>query len=679
MLARCWRTWRVLIALAWSLLYVPAAGASVLHAGPLPVDLAAATQVLEDPAGQMDFAQASSAAMAPLYRDAAAFASDGALHFGFSASAYWLRIRLQRAADGPRSWVLEIPYAQIEHIALHAPQRPPVITGSAAPLESRPMFHRFYAFPLDVDTEPQYVYVRVASQYALTVPLQAWTPEAFTRHLQRVSLVQYLYYGGLLALLAYNLFLFISLNDVRFLFYSLYALAFGIGMFAGNGYGRLFLWPGEPAFDENALPLFLCIAAVFAVAFTRSFLQTRQLSAWMDRALAGIGLVFLAALLFFVADLWWPMPTQWMHQVVLVTALAMCPLVLAASVKALRRGDKGARFFLLAWGVLWAGAAMAAARQFGWLPSNGFTLYALQIASALEMLLLSLALADMVHAERQRREESQALALQAHTRMLEVLRTSETRLELSVKERTLRLAAALANEKSMRAQYVRFGSVISHEFRNPLGIIRAQVTLARKEQQKGVLQLDKRLDVLESATQRLQALFDKWLQSDRLTQGGEPVNGQDLAIAPLLQRWLDAHRYLLAGHRVQWSTDPHVTHVWADEQLLEIAVVNLLENACKYSEPGTEVSVQVCRRPGFVGIAVADQGCGIAPEHQERVFQEFYRVAPEGSATGMGLGLSIVQRIAAAHGGSLSLDSTPGQGSRFCLWLPEHPTPESLP
>lgn len=670
------RAW-VLLWWALACLCTPAA-AVVLAAGPGPVDMAAAVEVLEDPSGGMGLEQALSAQAAARYRAPGAL-QGGAPHFGLSASAYWLRIPLQRQADAPRHWVLEIPYAQIEHIAFHAPGQPPVVTGSAAALDSRPVFHRFYAFPVEAGTQPEHVYIRVASQYALTVPLLAWTPDAFARHVQRTTFVQCLYYGGLLALLVYNLFLFVSLSDVRFLFYALYVLPFGLGMLAGNGYGRLFVWPDAAQFDAAALPLFLSLAAVFAVAFTRSFLQTPRTTPLLDKALLAVGGVFLLDTLLFLGGLWWPVPERLGHQVLLATALAMCVLVVAASVQALRRGDKGARFFLLAWGVLWLGAALASARQFGWLPSNGFTLYALQIASAAEMLLLSLALADLVHAERQQREQSQLLALQAHQKLLELLRHSESRLEHLVKKRTLRLTAALASEKHMRAHYVRFGSVISHEFRNPLGIIRAQLELARKELQKGVLQVDKRLDVLESAAQRLQALFDKWLQGDRLSDSTQTLHCQHLPLPTLLERWVGAQRYLLEGRALRWQLDPEVPQVWADEALLEIAVGNLLENACKYSAPGTPIVLRTCRKPGHVGIAVQDAGCGIAPEHQRRIFEAFYRVEPEGRVTGIGLGLSIVQRIVHAHGGTLSVDSVPGQGSTFCVWLPLPPSSETSP
>jgi len=123
--------------------------------------------------------------------------------------------------------------------------------------------------------------------------------------------------------------------------------------------------------------------------------------------------------------------------------------------------------------------------------------------------------------------------------------------------------------------------------------------------------------------------------------------------------------------------DPQVRHINADDHLLEIALSNLIENASKYSPSGTLIRIETRWRPGQAGIAVIDQGPGIALEHQQAVFTDFYRVQPEGSVRGMGLGLSIVQLIVKAHGGELTLKSTLGQGCCFCMWLPMASTPLS--
>jgi signal transduction histidine kinase len=170
--------------------------------------------------------------------------------------------------------------------------------------------------------------------------------------------------------------------------------------------------------------------------------------------------------------------------------------VVVAGVNALGRGQKGTRFFLLAWAVLWAGASIATLRAYGVLPTNVLTSYSLQIASTLEMLLLALALADVIHIERDEREAAQQDALLAKQKLLDSAKSSEERLEKAVQERTLQLEAALDGQNQLFKRYVRFAALISHEFRNPLGIVDSQISLLRKEAQLGQLQLEKRLDIM---------------------------------------------------------------------------------------------------------------------------------------------------------------------------------------
>jgi signal transduction histidine kinase len=287
------------------------------------------------------------------------------------------------------------------------------------------------------------------------------------------------------------------------------------------------------------------------------------------------------------------------------------------------------------------------------------------------MLLLSLALADTMHAERLAREQSQQQALQAQREVVDVLRKSEETLERAVHERTEQLKLSLDQQNELLSQYVRFGSLISHEFRNPLAIINGQLSVIRKESENGVNHIDKRVSVIGSATKRLARLFDKWLQSDRLKGNLQTIQPSPVDLKDWLPRVVDANAYLLMNHPVTWRWADGGHTLRADEALLEALVTNLLENACKYSPTDSAIVIETRLQTGFIGIAIVDQGCGIAPEHHVRIFDEFFRVQPESNIMGMGLGLAIVARIAKAHGGHIELNSAPERGSCFCIWLPQ--------
>lgn len=661
--------WRVWFALLWMgcLIFATA------QAHPLPPEvssraLSAEVTYLEDSSGQWQLSDVMSGKLDKKFQTWPA--EKGPINLGITSSACWLRIQLERQTDAPATWVLEIPFFQLQTIDFYAPDRPMVRTGAQHPLSSRPYLHRYFAFPVELTPQTQTFYLRVENSQSMTLPLVLWQDKPFRDHVQYTFIVQSLYFGGLLALLVYNLFIFLSLRDARFLLYTLFVSTLGLGMLAGNGFGQMFLWSHQDEFDTVAQFFFLGTAAGIGMLFGDVFLQARVHMPRSSQWLRAIAIWFMLLALLLLTHQWHSIPMDTVVMALMLTTVPAGVLLVTTSVGVLMSGQKGVRFFLLAWGILWLGALVATLRAFDWIPTNTFTGYSLQISSALEMLLLSMALADMMNSERHTREAAQRENLLAQQKMLENARAAEEGLERAVQERTAQLKQALDNEVQLLKQYMRFGALISHEFRNPLGIINSQISLMQKENELGQLQLEKRLQTMSSATRRLLSLFEKWLQGDRLNHALQNMNPTPITLSAWLSEIIDAQSQYHATHRLELLPVSHTAKVSADEDLLEIAVLNLIDNACKYSEAGTLVRLELRERPGQVGIAVIDQGMGIGAEHQSAIFENYYRITPEGSVRGMGLGLPFVERIAQMHRGKLEVQSELAQGSTFILWLP---------
>lgn len=644
------------------------ARAELLEAQALSLPRISGLATLEDVNGDLNFEQVSSPAWAKHFVTWTDTSSH--INFGFTRSPYWIRIPLQRQAQAPITWVIEIPYFQLRTLDFFAPGHAPVQTGSALPLTTRPFFHRFFAFPVEVSTEPQYYYLRVTSDHSLTAPMTLWQEQPFRHHVQSTLILQALYFGGLIALLIYNLFLAISLKDLRFFLYTLFAGHFGMGMLAGNGFGQMLVWPGQGAFDGIAQSFFVSLSGCFAMLFANRFLQASQYLPWVSRSLIACSVLYLLTAISLVTSPWHGLPLQWFVLPVFILTVPAGGLVVVSGAHIMRMGLKGARYFLSAWIVLWTGAIIAVLRAFELIPTTTLTSYSLQLSSAIEMLLLALALADMVHLERQEREAAQRESLLANQRLLENARTTEVRLEQEVQKRTHQLERALSTETQLLERYMRFGALISHEFRNPLGIVESQISLLRKEHDKGQLHLEKRLDVMASATQRLLSLFNTWLKGDRLQQAMQEMNPQHIPLAAWLRELIDEQLIYHSSHPLKLNIPQPVGDVWADESLLEVALLNLIDNACKYSEAGQPVVIETRLKPGRIGIAVTDHGCGIESHHHTAILDDYYRVDPESSISGIGLGLAFVRRIVQMHQGELELKSVIGQGSSFCIWLP---------
>jgi two-component system, sensor histidine kinase LadS len=651
----------------FALLWAQASSALQLDDGVEAVNLSANVEVLEDRSGQLTWAQVQSPEMAS--RFVKPESTGASLNLGFTSSTYWVRFRLSQREDSKAKWLLQVNYPALDFLAFYAPGAAPVITGRSQPIDSRPMWHRYFVFPLQLSTQEQFHYLCVASQGDMTVPIWVSSDTAFFSASQTQLALQFLYSGGLLVLCLYNVFVYYFVREKLFLLYAGYACAVGMGMLSGNGLSRLILWPDWVTFDSVAQYFFFAVAGALLVLLTRGFVSAKwnSLFAWACR----VSVAFFSAIaLTLLVSVWWHFDTLWVSQaMMLCSALAVVVIVLGVFL-AWRSGRTGLRFFMASWLVLALGIFTASARMMGWLPTNGWTAFSLQISSVFEMFFLFLALADQWRLDRNVRVQAQINEKEIQELYTATLLMMKDNLEDTVNQRTEQLELALANERKTLAQYVRFGAMISHEFRNPLAIIKSQLSLMHKEHERGQLKLDQRLSILDNATRRLTSMFDKWLQSDKVHQTMQDIAPHRLPLVAWLKNFVHSNLYSFGGLHLELKLDPLVTHVVVDEYLLEIVLSNLIDNARKYAGLDARVIIETRLKPGFAGIAVIDNGPGIASKHQVQVFEEYFRVSPQSGVPGMGLGLSIVSRIAQAHGGELQLQSEAGKGCCFCIWLP---------
>ncbi|MDO4899721.1 cell wall metabolism sensor histidine kinase WalK [Actinomyces sp.] len=224
----------------------------------------------------------------------------------------------------------------------------------------------------------------------------------------------------------------------------------------------------------------------------------------------------------------------------------------------------------------------------------------------------------------------------------------------------------------------------SHELKTPVGAISLLAETVRENADDPALVADYAARMSRESS-RLERLVGDIIELSRLQDGDALVEPEDVNLDDVVVDALDRVRVEAEAKEVALvAGGAENLHVLGDPVLLVTAVSNLLDNAIRYSEPRTRVSVGLsvdADDPELVRIAVVDQGIGIAKEVQERVFERFYRVdkARSRATGGTGLGLSIVKHVAADHGGTVELWSAPGRGSTFTLVLPRHRTEADLP
>jgi PAS domain S-box-containing protein len=240
------------------------------------------------------------------------------------------------------------------------------------------------------------------------------------------------------------------------------------------------------------------------------------------------------------------------------------------------------------------------------------------------------------------------------------------------KNAEVEMLKALAREKELGQLKSNFVSMVSHEFRTPLGIIQSSAELLRDFYEK--MRTDEREEQLESIfgnTRRMAGMMEEILVLSRLDAGKLEFQPTSLDLNAFCSRVVD--EVLSATNRrcvIELLLKSVPREARADERLLGHIFTNLLSNAVKYSEPGATVHFVLERKGSDAVGTVRDQGVGISEEDQEKLFTAFHRGANVGTRPGTGLGLMLVKRCADLHGGYVQVSSKIGEGTTVIVGLP---------
>jgi len=249
--------------------------------------------------------------------------------------------------------------------------------------------------------------------------------------------------------------------------------------------------------------------------------------------------------------------------------------------------------------------------------------------------------------------------------------------------RDIRVSAAPSREfailarEVLRAERVRrdFVANVSHELKTPITAIRGFTETLLEGALEDPEAARRFLAIIRDNTERMERIVQDLLALARLEQVEGTALPADVSVplARVAEAAVHACSTAAREHGIRVEVDvPEDLACRGDASLLERALVNLVDNAIKYSEPGRPVVVRGRREGREVVLEVEDRGCGVAPEHLPRIFERFYRVdrARSRKLGGTGLGLAIVKHVAQVHGGRVEVDSAPGRGSTFRLRLP---------
>lgn len=332
--------------------------------------------------------------------------------FGLTESAYWLRFAIRNQTPLNLNLIAELGYSQLDDVVFYEYAGSTLLkelkTGDSRPFYPRDVDHpsmllRVALAPEEMKT----VFVRVATGGSMIVPLRIWREQAFFESAAYELKLHFFYYGCIFVIILINLAVYLSLREKLYLYYALALFGYLLFFASIKGFSFQHLYPYAPQLHARALLVSIPALALFSLLFCREFLNTRVHSPRLDKVLIAM-MVFEFLYLFSAPFLDYHTGIQ----LASFSALIFFSLLLVAGPVVWMEGVRAGAFFTLAWTPLTIGVLATAGRALGVFPEHFFTENAMQIGSALEAFILTLALADRLYREREDKIIAQAASLQ---------------------------------------------------------------------------------------------------------------------------------------------------------------------------------------------------------------------------------------------------------------------------
>jgi signal transduction histidine kinase len=640
---------------------------------------------------------------------------NGAPNLGLSDQ--WRYVQFTVQANSPDDHLTcYIGNSSIETIEVYKVDTEPHLLGVMGSTHKAPTeLETASGFCMPLPSEGGRFMLRMRSGKQLIAPIYVGHSSQIIRMAGKSDAIMYLYFGIIAVLFFYNLFLAIATRERDYADYSFYILSIALTQAALFGYGNSIFWSESAWFGRNGVHIMGAISGITTIFFTRSFLRLKEYTPIIDKILLGYAVLYCAALLLCFSG----------YNIESYNLINFCAassiLLIIASMRAKKKGNRSAGFFLLAWSIFIVACTIFAMKDFGALPYNFWTVYSLPFGSAMEGILLSFALADKINVLRKQKEEADALRIKSIESQNEVLETKVQQRTAQLEEAKdyiqsqydhLRMAQKQLVESEKMAGLGQMTAGIAHELNNPINFVNSNVGPLQRDIADVVAMLDEYRSLgpnatpqeIESLRQKCEELDIPFIRKeiDQLIKGIEEGSKRTAEIVKGLRIFARTDKDTLVPANInecilstlvvmKGVTKGHVTlHKDLSDSIPELecypgklnqVIANLISNAIHATRiPGRSaeqrnVWITSEHDDEFIRIKVKDDGCGIDMGEQEKIFVPFFTTKAVGEGTG--LGLAIARGIMDEHQGTIEVQSKPGKGSEFILHLPRNRNQES--
>ncbi|MDB5015897.1 MAG: zraS 2 [Mucilaginibacter sp.] len=637
-----------------------------------------------------------------------------------STSVFWLQFTINNESS-ENQLLLSLDYPTLDVCEFYYPvngiYNSEKLSDSTS-FDKRKYKHQDFLFDVKIPKHGTATfYLKVQSNEQMVLPLVLGTPQKIAETKLTRDLLWGVLMGILLVMILYNTFVFISTKDVSYLYYVLYALFIALTQTSLSGYTYRFIFPNSPVLFNMGIIIFNALGGIAFSLFAQSFLGIKERMPIMSKVFKFI--ILLYSLTIIVRLLGHALVSYRMTD---VSALFVTVSTYIVIIKLSLKGYRPAKFFLLAWTMFFAGIVLFVLRNLGILPYNSYTNYTMPIGAAIEVILLSLALADRINIFKAEKERSQEETLKVLQENEKIVREQNVVLELKVNERTIELSesnqelnSTLENLKQTQTQLVESEKMaslgqltagIAHEINNPINFVTSNINPLKRDiemvlealviiENVGVSDVPN-AEKLKQIKEYKEGLDFDYLTSEirhlikgineGATRTAEIVKGlrffsrldeDDLKKADInegLESTLIIANNLLNNKIKIKKEFGDLPNVECYPGKLNQAFLNIISNAVYAVQKqfgnnvGGEITIVTSHDKKDVFIGIKDNGTGMDANTQKKVFEPFFTTKDVGEGTG--LGMSIAYNIIKKHNGTINVNSLQGEGTEFILQIP---------
>ena len=595
--------------------------------------------------------------------------------FGFSRSTYWVRFDMVNETNEPLPLIFESNWPHHDFIDFYLFRNGKRVVekqqGDRMPPDrlEKKYLNPVVQFSLAPGTNYT-AYLKVRSQASMILDFFLWDPQAFTRHALKRQILFGVYYGAVLIMILYNLFIFFGIQEkIYYLYYVLFITSLLLIQMVLDGFAHAYLWPAHIDWANKCVNIFVFMGVFWGTLFCQKFLNTRVNTPKLNlllRALAVFSFIGIWALFF--TDI------LTAGKLASFTGIVFAVLSFAAGLACLVKGVREARFFFFSSLFLLAGMILVALGYTGTIEKNFISTFAMHIGTTLQALLLSFGLVDRINVLKREHSRAQETNLMMQKQFSRDLSKEIELKTLDLKRQKVQLEEANKELTKINIMKSNFFANLSHELRTPLTLISGWTEYIISGE---FGQIPERLkEVISKIDTQNLALTEKinhMLKLSKFDAGMSKIILHELDIEPFIAN-IVANFQDLAVHRniaLNFTCRSGIGKIPMDKEKLTDILNNLIRNAYKFTEQG-KIDVILSEEDKTMIIEVRDTGIGISDDVLENIFNRFQQGdnARTQPYEGTGLGLAIVKESVDMLHGTISVKSVQGRGTAFTVRIP---------